>query len=118
MKTILKSLAVAASLLAGVATADTNITVRVNGTNMTFHVKTENMPLSLRQLEKEHGKRVGLEKDPVASTLTYHFADGYKYVRKLPLKWLNDTRLMPNINRKRLNELEEAGKLRRKGKLK
>ena len=117
MKTLAISL-VAASLFAGAAHADTNITVKVNGTNMTFHIKTENMPLSLRQLEKEHGKRVGLEKDPASSTLTYHFEDGYKYVRKLPLKWLNSTKLAPNLNRNRLKELEEAGKLRQKGKRK
>lgn len=112
MKMILKSLSVAASLLAGAATADTNITVNVNGTNVTVHVKTKNMPLTYHQLEKVHGERVGVEKDPISSTLIYVYKDGFRYERKFPRKMLNSLWFSQSLNRRKLRELEEAGKLR------
>lgn len=111
MKTIALAI-VAASLLAGAATADTNLTVRVNGTNIVIRVKSKNIPLSLKQLEKEHGKRVGVEKDNIACAVIYHFADGFKYSRHIPKALLESTKFSTNLNRRKVRELEAAGKLR------
>lgn len=70
------------------------------------HVLTaKDMTPPFKQLELEHGKRVGITKNPITCIVEYHFEDGYVYSIKLPKALINDPTKCAHINRTKIAKL-------------
>ena len=108
MKRLLITTAILAASFAANADGYTNVTYSVNGTNYT--VRARKIMPNLVALMKEHGERIGIEKDPISSTITWVFADGHRESRKFPKKLIDNPMLFSAVNMSRIRKFEAMKK--------
>lgn len=108
MKRLLITAAIFAASVSARADEYTNVTYSVNGTNYT--VRARKIMPDFDALVKAHGRRVGIEKDPISSTITWVFADGHKESRKFPKKLIDNPMLFSAVNMSRIKKFEAMKK--------